>query len=105
MATGTIKMNNTVDQIAGNTIVLQYSGMVGYASAENRPVVFCPFPFEAKNANYTVSVNSFSVDGVGSPTNPGALIQYKNGVCIKGTLTMAYNKVFGASVSITVTFA
>lgn len=105
MATGTIKANNTVDQTTGNTIVLQYTGMVGYASAANRPVVFCPFPFEAKNTDYTVSVSSFTADGIGNAANPSALTKYKNGVCIKGTLTMTYNTMFGATASITVTFA
>lgn len=105
MATGTIKVNNTVDQTAGKTIELKYVGITGYARAENQPCVFCPFPFEAKDTDYTVSVSIFNADGVGDVTNPSALTKYKNGVCIKGTLAMTYNKVFGAYVVMTVTFA
>jgi hypothetical protein len=105
MATGIIKVNNTVDQTAGKSIELKYTGTVGYSNDTNQPCMFCPFPFEAKNTNYSVSVSSFNIDGVGNPTNPNAFVKYKNGVCIKGTLTVAYNKVFGTSAIITVTFA
>lgn len=106
MATGTIKVNNTVDQTAGNTITLKYPGLVGYASNTDQPVVFCPFPFLTKNTNYTVSISAFVIDGVGSPSNVRVISKNKTGVTIAGTSTMTYRSLFGVSnIEITVTFA
>lgn len=98
-------MNNTVDQTPGKSIELKYTGTIGYSNNTNQPCMFCPFPFEAKNTDYSVSVSQFNVDGIGNVTDVSAFVKYKNGVCIKGTLTMAYNKIFGGSATITVTFA
>ena len=106
MATGTIKANNTVDQTAGKTITLKYAGLVGYANDTNQPAVFCPFPFFAKNTDYTVSISKFTIDGVGNPSNLHVHFKNKTGVTIAGTSTMAYRNLFGVSnVEITVTFA
>lgn len=88
-----------------SSVTLTYVGLVGFAGDTNTPLVCVPFPFMAKDTNYTVTINTFNIDGVGAVSSPSVHVKHLNSVTIKGTSTMAYGHIFGTNtVKVTITF-
>lgn len=96
---------NFVAQVPGTSIVLEYSGIVGYANDTNTPTVTIPLPFVAKNTNYTVSVNGWNIDGKGVPTNVDVINKRINSFMLKGSITVSYLALCASRVNVTITFA
>lgn len=105
MAEGIIKASYDLDQTAGKSIQLKYSGIVGYANNTNAPTVTLPLPFVAKNTNYSVTIDRWTIDGVGAVSNPAVSVKNVNSVSLTGTATSTYQQTYGMSVTITITFA
>ena len=96
---------NFVAQVPGTSIVLEYSGIVGYAQDTDTPTVTIPLPFVTKNSNYSVSVNGWNIDGKGRPTDVNVINKRTNSFMLRGSITVPYLTLCASSVNVTITFA
>ena len=103
MATSTIKANYEVDQKAGNSITINNPLTVMHGSY-NLLRCFVPFPFYAKDTNYSVANISINVVNVGGVTG-SVYYKTRTGVAIQASVSGANGAYLADSLSFKVTFA
>lgn len=112
MATGTIKAKYDVEQKTGNIATLTVHYIVGIAGAAQKIEVWIPFPFMAKNTNYSVAFISYSIDGIqlSKITNASVTNKTTSGFRVEFTIdssvSVAYRTAWGVSgLQCNITFA
>ena len=107
MASSVIKPNREVDQTSGNSVQIQYGSVALSSSGGDFSRAFVPFPFYAKNTDYTVTLatSTISISNVGS-TNVTVRAKYHNGVVLNFDKAARGEVIFDSSDSVmTITFA
>lgn len=103
MATSTIKANYEVDQKEGNSITISEPLTVMHGSY-NLLRAFIPFPFYAKDTNYSISNISINVVNIGSVTG-SVYYKTRTGVAIQASASGVNGVYLADSLSFKVTFA
>lgn len=103
MATSVIKANYEVDKKAGNSITISEPYTIMHGSF-NLVRCFVPFPFYAKNTNYSVTNISINVVNVGALTG-SVYFKTQTGVAIQAPVSGASGAYLADSLSLKVTFA